>query len=128
MLKSLKKLSLLKCLSLQNLLSVLKSQSLKYSQICKSKTSKHTVVQCLSIQNLLSLLNCINVTIMCRQSFDVLWTDVYSYQVSKESSHRFWKRTFIQVFDHIWAWQPYWSCDQAHLYILSFLSIYLGSI
>ena len=42
MLKSTKNLSLLKCLSLQNLLSMLKSQSLKFSKICKSETSKHS--------------------------------------------------------------------------------------
>ena len=66
MLKSTKKISLLKCLSLQNLLSVLKSQSLKFSKICKSKTSKHSKMS-KSTKSSLSLLKCLNVTITCRQ-------------------------------------------------------------
>ena len=97
MLKSTKKISLLKCLSLQKLLSMLKSQSLKFSKICKSKTSKHSKMsKSTKSSKFIKMSKCND---LVRQFFfDVLWTDVYSYQVSKESSHRFWKRTFLQVF------------------------------
>ena len=66
------------------------------NKICKSKTSKHSKMSKSTKSS--KLLKCLNVTIKCRQFFNVLWTDVYSYQVSKESSHRFWKRIFLQVF------------------------------
>ena len=42
------------------------------------------------------------------------------YQVSILLAIRFWRRLNFNVFYHIWAWWPSWSCDQDHLNKLSF--------
>ena len=41
------------------------------------------------------------------------WAEVpdATYQVSWKSAHGFWRRRFLSVFYHIWAWRPSWSCD-----------------
>ena len=38
-----------------------------------------------------------------------------------KSVHRFQRGRFLKGFYHIWAWQPFWSCDQHHVNIFSFL-------
>ena len=43
-----------------------------------------------------------------------------TYQIPRSSAFWFWRRRFLKGFYHIWAWRPYWSCDQDHLNKLSF--------
>ena len=39
-----------------------------------------------------------------------------TYQVPRSSAFWFWRRRFLKVFYHIWAWRPSWSCDQNVMY------------
>ena len=41
-------------------------------------------------------------------------------EVSWKSARRFRRRRFLKGFYHIWAWLPYWSCDQHHFNKFSF--------
>ena len=45
------------------------------------------------------------------EQFMMNWSPRTTYQVSWKSACWFWRRRFLKVFYHIWAWRPSWSCD-----------------
>ena len=43
--------------------------------------------------------------------FGSTWVPNAAYKVSRSSAFWFKRRRFLKVFNHIWAWHPFWSCD-----------------